>query len=437
MGFFEDFANSWGGLVADTFDPKYKYKMGDKDYRWMQQVPLGHHYYGWGAGERKEYTDEYAWGGFEPPEGWYRGQVSKITPGEWVDVGIWNRREHTDFGQQFDPDHLMLLDLNVDPASGAHGPYPQWYHDGNKGMQPNLRPTGMPDDWVCGGPDRPPCNSKQDHCAKYPGAGIVWVPGGGSGGSYKQCCFQGDICQLEYDAALNNADLEQMGKGWGPATETYDFSGMHDTLKDAPIVDSVADTGMLVWTAPLGAAAELGAAAAFGANSAANDVIGTWIAAGRPAGAVVAADVLGSAGEDIGGALGGVVGGVGEDLGDGVGALEPPEPAEGQVPETPEETPPKPEEEAPVKPKPTQQVIGQTLADFANDPANLQLFDNFDNSPTSRAEPSITTPHSAELKQPDRYAPVSDDSIKLEGVLIAVVGIAAGALILRHYWPGK
>ena len=456
-GFFQDAADSIGRFFSDTFNRENRYPMEvgtDQDYRFQQKVPLGHHYYGWGAGQRMEYNDAYAWGGYKPPEDWYRGQVSIIKPNEWVDTGIWDRREHTDFGKQFDAEHLMLLDINVSTdGAGAARPDSEWYNDGNptKGMQPNTPPEGMPEEWILRSGDI------RSHCAKYPGAGIVLV-----GGVYKQCCFKGDICQLEYDADRAQAsywqaedgsrrapgsgeryygdgkptyDVNKMGKGWGAAKDTYAWGGDHlldtykEEMKQVPIYNPVTDAGMLVWTAPLGAAAELGAAAAFGGGAAA-DVIGATTSA-APA-TVIAADVLGSAGEDIGEVLGGVVGGTGEDIGEAAGALEPPEPVEGgEVPETPEETPPKPEEEAPAKPKPIHQVMGQAVGDVAGAYLPSKTL------PTSSATPSITSPHSAELKQPDRYAPVSDDSIKLEGVLIAVVGITAGALILRHYWPGK
>ena len=83
-------------------------------------MPLGHHYYGWGnttrGGSRRQYFDEYAWGGFNasPDLPW----------GQGGNRDLWIRREDTgpmddpstNFGSVFDPGHLLLLDLNVAAA---------------------------------------------------------------------------------------------------------------------------------------------------------------------------------------------------------------------------------------------------------------------------------------------------------------------------------
>ena len=91
--------------------------MRGNDYLLKQEVPLGHHYYGWGnatrGGTRRQYFDEYAWGGFNasPDLPW----------GQGGNRDLWIRREDTgpmddpstNFGSVFDPGHLLLLDLNV------------------------------------------------------------------------------------------------------------------------------------------------------------------------------------------------------------------------------------------------------------------------------------------------------------------------------------
>lgn len=420
----------------------------EDDYRLNQKVPLGHHFYGWGPAGRVEYNDEFSWGGFNPKMyNWdqSRGKIERrdhfFGPTTIINgQEVWDRREHTDFGKQFDSGNLMLLDINVG-ADGAREDYTQGV---GIGSQPTAPPTGMPQEWIYEMTGVWDMDNVRKHCAKYPGAGIVKYQGGDTvhgEGVYKQCCFQGDICQLEYEAARAGVDPSKLGKGWSAAKDPdYGWEHYTNTTRNAhegaPIYNPVADAGMLVWTAPLGAAAELGGAAAFG-GGVATDIIGASTSAARPAAAAIAVDVLGSAGEDLGSAgedvgqiLSGVVKGAGEDIPEGADAVEP-EPAEGaEVPETPEETTPEPEEEAPAKPKPIHQVIAQAVGDVAG----AYLPDNY---PTSSAAPSITSPLSVELKQPDRHAPVSDDSIKFEGVLIAVVGITAGALILRHYWPSK
>lgn len=429
--FFQDHFNKENQYTMEiAYNPEHQ----DQDYRFNQKVPLGHHYYGYGPGQRLEYNDEFAWGGFDPRRdlgwNWGYGQGKGIIekkhnfgPNTYVNgTEIWDRREHTDFGKQFDQEHLLLLDINT----SADGNQFEWY-DGVQNKQPDKPVKGIPEAWVL--EEHGSEDDIKRHCAKYPGAGIVKMVSG----VYKQCCFKGDICQLEYEADRHNADVTKMGPGWSVAKDEYDWQGsLLDTWaekqKTVPVHNSIADANLLMWGPAFGAVSKVGGVAA--------EAIGV---AARPAASVIAGDiagdVLGTAGEDVGEMLGDVVGDVGENPG-----VKPPEPVEppeptggGEVPETPEETTPSAEEETPppTKPKPISEVIQDAVGAAAGAYLPGKTL------PTSSAAPSITSPHSAELKQPDRHAPVSDDSIKLEGVLIAVVGITAGALILRHYWPGK
>ena len=416
--------------------------MRGHNYVKEQKVPLGHHYYGWGPTEpvpnpntqgRREYKDELAWGGWDPTRDlgydWMRGQGKGfyqkhdrwggVLPGEYVNGDeLWNKREASRYGQPFDGGHLYLLDINVSETGVSYEHGGNNPHSGaNEGFQPTAKPTGMPDEWVCGGPNGE-CGDEFVHCAKYPGAGLVWVPGKGSGGSYKQCCFKGDVCMIEYLASLHgdsykNAKKEGITPYSGP--DVYDWHGekLHDTKKDLPVINSAKDANLLQWIAPAGA---IGGVGALGSDMAA-DAIGDAVGEG-------VGDVVGSTLDTVTGTVekeaatdaaetgGGEVAGAEEEAGETRVVNKGPNP---------------------------QKEIAKGLGEAAN--ATVSTYGEpevpRETLPTARAEPSVTFPHAEELKQPDRHAPVSDDSIKLEGVLIAVVGITAGALILRHYWPGK
>jgi len=448
----------WGDNFARelNLDPSTSGKsMYGNDYLQMQEVPLGHHYYGWGnntkyGGSRRQYFDEYAWGGFNasPDLPW----------GQGGNRDLWIRREDTgpmdnpsvNFGAEFDGGHFLLLDLNVSDTgtqskAGSQG---QGY-----GLQPHEKPTGMPDEWVCGGPTEGKCADQAAHCARYPGAGLVWVEGD-SGGRYKQCCFQGDVCYLEYMADKANVDIDNMlyipGEGgWAPAKEVYDFGGkIHDTHDDLPVQNAAKDANLMQWAAFTGGAGAGGAALADGLELL-PEVVGEAVPVVGKAGAHVAADEFASEFiED------------GTDFIDGDVPPPAPRPTEPELPEPLVEEVPPPAYE-PTAPNSAIQSTTQTglkglgqawknglqdavkgIAEAANAAMNLSGVPNVEPPSvlpnetihTARSEPGVTYQGGGSSGSAAPTPASSGDSIKLEGVLIAVVGIGAGALILRHYW---